>query len=83
MSFKDISYLQLWPPFCLVEQNHSCKFRRGHYEEHFCKKYFEFRPVVQEMSLKRFFIYSSGSPLFGQAKLCAISEEGIMENIPV
>ena len=24
MSFKDISYLELWRPFCLAELNHLC-----------------------------------------------------------
>ena len=33
MSFKDISYLELWQPFCSVEQSHLCNFGRGHYEE--------------------------------------------------
>ena len=32
---KDISYLQLWPPFCLAEGNHFCKFGRGHNQKHF------------------------------------------------
>ena len=26
MSFKDISYLELWRPFCSAEQNHLCNF---------------------------------------------------------
>ena len=26
MSFKDISYLQLWQPFCSVGWNHFCNF---------------------------------------------------------
>ena len=29
--FKDISYLELWVPFCSVEQNHLCTFGKGHY----------------------------------------------------
>ena len=37
MSFKVISYLQLWSPACFVEQNHVCNFGRGHYEKHFCE----------------------------------------------
>ena len=28
MSFKDISYLELWWPFCSVEWNHLCNFGR-------------------------------------------------------
>ena len=37
MPFKDISYLELWQPFCLAERNHLCKFGRRHHEEQFCK----------------------------------------------
>ena len=33
MAFKDISYLELWRPFCLAERNHLCNFGRGYYEE--------------------------------------------------
>ena len=36
MPFKDISYLQLWLPFCLLELNHLGNLGRGHLEEHFC-----------------------------------------------
>ena len=36
MPFKDISYLELWQPFCLLEWNHLFQFGRGHYEELFC-----------------------------------------------
>ena len=35
MSFKDISYLELWQPFYLVQPNCLCNFSRRHYEEHF------------------------------------------------
>ena len=37
MSFKDISYLELWQPFFSAERNHLCNFGRGHYEEQFCE----------------------------------------------
>ena len=37
MLFKDISYLELWQPFCLVGQNPLCNFGIGYYEEHFCE----------------------------------------------
>ena len=37
MSLKDISYLELWQPFCSVEQNHLCNFGRRHHEEQFCE----------------------------------------------
>ena len=37
MPFKDISYLELWWPFCSVAQNHFGNFGRGHNEEQFCE----------------------------------------------
>ena len=30
MSFKDISYLELWWPFCSAEGNHLCNSGRGY-----------------------------------------------------
>ena len=56
------SNLELWQPFCSAEQNHLCNFGRGCYEEHILWNYFKFGPMVQEMSFKRFLIWSSGSP---------------------
>ena len=35
MSFKDISYLELWRPLCSMEQNHLCNFIKGNPEEQF------------------------------------------------
>ena len=37
LSFKDISYLVLWRPFCSAERNHLCNFSRGYLEEKFCE----------------------------------------------
>ena len=37
MSFKEISYPELWQPFCSVEHNHLSNFGRGYYEEQFLK----------------------------------------------
>ena len=37
MPFKDISYLELWKPFCSAEQNHFCNFGKRCYEEQFCE----------------------------------------------
>ena len=41
MSFKDISFLELWWPFCSAEQNHLCNFGREYYEEQFCENIFD------------------------------------------
>ena len=35
--FNNFSYLELWWPFCAVEQNHLCNFNRGYPEEQFCE----------------------------------------------
>ena len=35
MSFKDMSYLELSPPFYLGEWSDSCNFGRGHHEDQF------------------------------------------------
>ena len=84
MLFKYISYLKLWQPFCSAERNYLCNFGRGHYEEQFCS-YFEFGPVVQEeMSVKRFPIWSSGCPhVQWSGTIYAILKEGIMGSIHV
>ena len=37
MSFTDISYLELWQPFCSAECSQLCHFGRGYYEEQFCE----------------------------------------------
>ena len=37
MSFKDISYLELWLPFCSAERNDLCNFGRGYQLDQFCE----------------------------------------------
>ena len=52
MLFKDISYLELWWPFCSVEQNHLCYFGKGNFRNNSIYN-FELRPADQEeMPLK-------------------------------
>ena len=48
MFVKNISYLELWWPFCSVQRNHFCYFGEGHYDKQFCEIHLEFGPVVQE-----------------------------------
>ena len=50
--FKDISYLELWQPFCSVE----CAILVEGFIRNNSVKYFEFGPVVQQISFKRFLI---------------------------
>ena len=37
ISFKDISYLELWQPFCSAEGIHLCNFGSECYEEQICE----------------------------------------------
>ena len=55
MLFKDISYLELWRPFRLVEWTYLCNFGRRHHEELFCEIIFEFGPVVFQEPSKQMF----------------------------
>ena len=77
MPFNDISYLELWLPFCSAERKHLCSFGRGHYEEQFYARVYEL------ISFKRF-IWSSGGPrVQWSSTFYAILKEGIMGNIHV
>ena len=59
MSFKDISYLELWWPSCLAEWNHLCNFSRGNHEEHFCEIILNFDQWFRrKWRLKIFLIWS-------------------------
>ena len=41
MPFNDITYLELWQPFCSAEQNHLRNFGKQCYEEQFWNYYEE------------------------------------------
>ena len=82
MSFKDVSYLELWQPLCTVDWNHLCNFGRRHHEEQSCD-------VIQNLDqwfrrkgcLKVFLIWSSDSPFVQRSlTICAIFVEGIQWN---
>ena len=81
MRFKDISYLELWRPFCSAERNHLCDFGRRHHEEQFCEITLNLDQWFKRCHLKVFLIWSSGSPFVQQSRtICAISVKGIMRN---
>ena len=59
--FKDISYLLIWWPFYLGEQNHLCNSGIGHFERHFCEIILNLDLwFKRKCCLKLFLIYSSG-----------------------
>ena len=70
MSFKDISYLQLWLLFCSAEQKDLCKFGRGQYEEHFIENILNWDQWFKRCCLKIILIYSSCAALFIAEHLC-------------
>ena len=82
MSFKDISYLELWSPLCSVDQNHLCNFGRKHYEEQFCEIILNLdHGFMRKCHLKVFLIWSYGSPFVQLSGINGvISVEGIMRN---
>ena len=76
MSFKEISHLELWLPFCSAEWNHLCNFRREYHEEQFCK-------IILNLDLWfrcRLKDFLSG---VRNGTIYAILVEGIMGNIHV
>ena len=82
MSFKDISYLKLWRPFCYVEPNYLCNFGRVYKEEQLCENIFNLDQWFRRRcGLKIFLIWSSGSSYVKRGgTICAILEQGIMRN---
>ena len=80
--FKDISFLELWWPFCSAKQNHLCNFGRGYYEEQFCEIILNLDQCFRRNRLfKILFIWSSGDPYVQQGRtICAILVEGIKRN---
>ena len=87
MSLKCISYLEILQPFCLGAAEPFVLFGKGHYEQTFLWKYFEFGTVVQEeMLIKDIsclqlwwpFLFSGVS-----GTICAMLADGIMKNFYV
>ena len=85
MTFKDISYLELWQSFWSAESNHLCKFGRGYYEEQFCEIISNLGQWFRKRChLKDFFIWSSGGPSVRWSRIIyATLKKGIIGNIHV
>ena len=82
MSFKDISYLELWHPLCSADGNHLCNFGRRYHEEQFSEIILNsdlwFR---RKCCLKVFIIWGSGSPFVQwSVNIWALLVEGIKMN---
>ena len=54
MSFKDISFLELWQPIRSADQNHLCNFGRRYYEEQFVKLFWIWTSASEECHLNVF-----------------------------
>ena len=80
MSFKGISYLKLWQPFCSAKRNHLCNFGGGYQEEQFCEIILNLGQVFRRRCLLKEFL--SGALATSQNSY-AILKEGIMGNIHV
>ena len=65
MPFKDISYLEHWQPYFLVELNHVCNFGRGYQVVQFCEIILNLDQWLRmRCLLKILLIWSSGGPFF-------------------
>ena len=82
MSFKDISYLELWQHLCSVDWIHLCNIGRRHHEERTCVINLDLDHWFRrKCCLNVFLIWSFGSPLVQRSlTICAILVEGIERN---
>ena len=75
-SFKDISYLWLWRPFCSVLPKHLCNYdsASGDYLEHFCEIILNLEQWLKgKCRLKTVLIYSSGGAFVQHGRtICAV-----------
>ena len=69
MSFKDISYLELWRHFCSAELNHLCNLGKGNYEDHFSEFISNLGQWFRRWHLKDFLSGALAALLFSGAKL--------------
>ena len=85
MSFKDISYVELWWPFCSAKRKHLCNFGRGYQEEQFCEITLDLDQWFRRRCLLKIFqIRSSGGPhVQWSGTIYASLKEGIMGNFHV
>ena len=67
MPFKDISYLELWQPFCSEERNHLCTFGGEYYDE-ICEIILNLSQWFRRCCLKDFLSGALAALLFGGAE---------------
>ena len=71
MSFKGISYLELWQSFFSAEHDHLCNLSKGYYEEKFCEIIVNLsRWLRRRCCLKCFLSEALVALLCSGAKLC-------------
>ena len=80
MSFKDISYLELWRHFCLAGAE-TYNFGRSHHEEKLCEIILNLNQWFRRCPLKIFLIYKSGGSFVQwRGTICAILVAGTIRN---
>ena len=68
MSFKDISYLELWQPSCSAELNHLYNFSREYHGKQFCKIILNLDKGFRRCSLKDFLSRALAALMFSGAE---------------
>ena len=81
MPFKDISYLELWQPFCSAEQNHLFNFGRGCYEEQFWEIILNLGQWFKRRCRLNISYLEGGPPVRWSDTMYANLKEGIIGNI--
>ena len=80
MLLKDISYLELWQPYCSAEQNHLYNFSRGHNEEKFCEFISNLGQLFRRCRLKDFLSGVLAAPCSMEQNLKCKFERGNNEH---
>ena len=81
MLFKDISYLELWQPFCSAERNHLCCFGSGCDEEQFYEIILNLDQWFRRCRFKISYLELWRPSCLVSRTTCAILKENIMGNI--
>ena len=80
MLLKDISYLELWQPYCSAERNHLNDFSRGHNEEQFRELISNLGQLFRRCPLKDFLSGVLAAPCSMEQNLKCKFERGHNEH---
>ena len=81
LSFKNISYLELWQPLCSLDWNHLCNIGIRHHEEQSCKIILNLDLWFRRKCSSRYFLSGALAAFYSsEYTICAILVESINRN---